>query len=240
MTMLDRMRRHRGWLKWIMGIVAVAMAAFFVPWQNRTGPARRTRSPTSNGTPITAGEFRRELSQRLQMFQAAGRQQPAAGNAASSSASIARCSQQLVDAARHRGRGQAPRPQVTDTEVVEFIQHLPAFRENGQFVGSDRYRAVLRAQRPPLQRRGLRGATSAPTCWRRSSRTRSRAGSPSPSSEADAEYRRRNEKVKLEVVVFTGRPVPHRPHRDRRRGAGALHQGSIDATSSASAARSAT
>ena len=36
MTMLDRMRRHRGWLKWIMGIVAVTMAMFFVPWENTT------------------------------------------------------------------------------------------------------------------------------------------------------------------------------------------------------------
>ena len=71
MTMLDRMRRHRGWLKWIMGIVAVAMAAFFVPWQDRAVQLDEAVADV-DGTAITAGEFRRELNQRLQMFQAQG------------------------------------------------------------------------------------------------------------------------------------------------------------------------
>ena len=31
MTMLDRMRRHKGWLKWSLGLVAVAMAVFLIP-----------------------------------------------------------------------------------------------------------------------------------------------------------------------------------------------------------------
>ena len=31
MTMLDRMRRHRGWLKWSLGLVAVTMVIFFIP-----------------------------------------------------------------------------------------------------------------------------------------------------------------------------------------------------------------
>ena len=69
MTMLDRMRRHRGWLKWTMGIVAVAMAAFFVPWHNRTVQLDEAVADV-DGSKITAGEFRRELNQRLQMFQA--------------------------------------------------------------------------------------------------------------------------------------------------------------------------
>src|SRR5215213_2545120 len=71
MTMLDRMRRHRGWLKWIMGIVAVAMTAFFVPWGDKTVQLDEAVADV-NGTAITAGEFRRELNQRLQQFQAQG------------------------------------------------------------------------------------------------------------------------------------------------------------------------
>ena len=31
MTMLDRMRRHKGWLKWSLGIVVVTFVIFFVP-----------------------------------------------------------------------------------------------------------------------------------------------------------------------------------------------------------------
>ena len=71
MTMLDRMRRHRGWLKWIMGVVAVTMVAFFVPWQDQAVQLDEAVAEVE-GTAITAGEFRRELNQRLQMFQAQG------------------------------------------------------------------------------------------------------------------------------------------------------------------------
>ena len=69
MTMLDPMRRHRGWLKWILGIVAVAMCAFFVPWNDRTVQLDAAVAEV-DGAPITAGEFRRELNQRMQMFRA--------------------------------------------------------------------------------------------------------------------------------------------------------------------------
>ncbi len=31
MTMLDRMRRHKGWLKWSLVIVVVAFVAFYIP-----------------------------------------------------------------------------------------------------------------------------------------------------------------------------------------------------------------
>ena len=31
MTMLDRMRRHRDWLKWSLGLVCVAFVLFYIP-----------------------------------------------------------------------------------------------------------------------------------------------------------------------------------------------------------------
>ena len=31
MTMLDRMRRHKGWLKWSLGLVVLAFVAFYIP-----------------------------------------------------------------------------------------------------------------------------------------------------------------------------------------------------------------
>ena len=31
MTMLDRMRRHRGWLKWSLALVVLAFIVFYIP-----------------------------------------------------------------------------------------------------------------------------------------------------------------------------------------------------------------
>ena len=31
MTMLDRMRRHKGWLKWSLGLVVLAFIVFYIP-----------------------------------------------------------------------------------------------------------------------------------------------------------------------------------------------------------------
>src|SRR3954470_15250285 len=200
MTMLDRMRRHRGWLKWTMGIVAVSMCAFFVPWHNRAVQLDESVAEVE-GTAITAGEFRRELNQRLQMFQAQG-----GGSLPPETLKQLgfdnQVLTQLIDRRAIEAEARRRGLHVTDTEVVEFIQHIPAFRENGQFVGTDRYRAVLRAQRPPLREADFEksvradllaqklqeAVTSWVTVWEQ---------------EADAEYRRRNEKVKLDVVGFT-------------------------------------
>ena len=109
---------------------------------------------------------------------------------------------QLIDRKAIQAEAERRGLKVTDTEVVEYIRHIPAFRENGQFVGTARYRAVLRAQRPPLREEDFeedvrtdllaQKLQAAVTSWVTVS-----------AQETDAEYRRRNEKVKLEVVGFT-------------------------------------
>ena len=200
MTMLDRMRRHRGWLKWIMGIVAVAMAAFFVPWNERTVQLDEAVADV-DGTKITAGEFRRELNQRLQMFQAQG----------GSSLPPETLKQlgfdnqvltQLIDRKAIEAEAKRRGLKVTDTEVVSFIQHIPAFRENGQFVGSARYRAVLRSQRPPMREEDFEKAVRADLLAQKLQEAVTSWVTVSE-QETDSEYRRRNEKVKLDVVGFT-------------------------------------
>ena len=60
MTMLDRMRRHKGWLKWSLALVVLAFVMFYVPEfcrDNRRFCPRRRPSPTSMATPITVGEY---------------------------------------------------------------------------------------------------------------------------------------------------------------------------------------
>jgi peptidyl-prolyl cis-trans isomerase D len=200
MTMLDRMRRHRGWLKWIMGIVAVTMAMFFVPWQD--APVQSNEAVAEvEGTTITAGEFRRLLNQRLQMFQAqgGGSLPPETLKQLGVDRQIL---SQLVDQRAIEAEAKRRGLRVTDTEVVEAIRNLPVFNEDGQFVGSARYRQTLKMQRPPLTeqdfenqiRRDLlvQKLQDVVTGWVTVSQ-----------QEADAEYRKRNEKVKLEVVAFT-------------------------------------
>jgi peptidyl-prolyl cis-trans isomerase D len=199
MTMLDRMRRHRGWLKWLLGIVAVSMAAFFVPWHNRQ-PQFSDAVARVDGTPITTGEFRRLLNQRLQMFQqqGGGSLPPETLRQLGFDRQIL---QQLVDQRAVEAEANRRGITVTDTEVREAIRHMPGFQENGQFVGYDRYRAVLRAQRPPYREEDFEGLVrsellaeklqDAVTSWITVSE-----------GETDAEYRKRNEKVKLDVVSF--------------------------------------
>jgi len=199
MTMLDRMRRHRGWLKWLLGIVAVSMAAFFVPWHNRQ-PQLSDAVARVDGTPITTAEFRRLLNQRLQMFQqqGGGSLPPETLRQLGFDRQIL---QQLVDQRAVEAEANRRGITVTDTEVREAIRHMPGFQENGQFVGYDRYRAVLRAQRPPYREEDFEGLVrsellaeklqDAVTSWITVSQ-----------NETDTEYRKRNEKVKLDVVSF--------------------------------------
>lgn len=199
MTMLDRMRRHRGWLKWLLIIVAVSMTAFFVPWQDRQ-PQLDDAVAQVEDTPITTGEFRRLLNQRLQMFQqqGGGSLPPETLRQLGFDRQILNqlVDQRAIEAEAHR-RGIT----VTDTEVREAIRNMPGFQENGQFVGYDRYRAVLRAQRPPFREEDFESLVrsellaeklqDAVTGWITVS-----------AAEVDAEYRKRNEKVKLDVVSF--------------------------------------
>jgi len=200
MTMLDRMRRHRGWLKWTMGIVAVAMCAFFVPWHNRAVQLDESVADVE-GTAITAGEFRRELNQRLQMFQAQG-----GGSLPPETLKQLgfdnQVLTQLIDRRAIEAEAKRRGLHVTDTEVIEVIQHIPAFRENGQFVGTDRYRAVLRAQRPPMREADFEKSVRADLLAQKLQEAVTSWVTVS-AQEADAEYRRRNEKVKLDVVGFT-------------------------------------
>jgi peptidyl-prolyl cis-trans isomerase D len=91
---------------------------------------------------------------------------------------------------------------VSDVEVRERILAIPAFQENGRFIGEQRYRQMLQMNNPPLTttdfednlRRALliEKLRSAVTGWMTVADT-----------EVADEFRRRNEKVKLDVVPLT-------------------------------------
>src|ERR1700692_120569 len=62
MTMLDRMRQHKNWLKWSLGLVVLSFVIFYIPeFLRSTGAdaASGETVATVDGREITSGDFRR-------------------------------------------------------------------------------------------------------------------------------------------------------------------------------------
>src|SRR5438093_551410 len=204
MTMLDRMRRHRDWLKWRLFLVCVAFVLFYIPDFLRGSGADASSSDTVavvEGREITSGEFRRTYQAQLQAYRSAY------GNNMSEQllkqlGIDQQILQQMVDERAALAEADRLGISVSDDEVRQRILSMPAFQDNGAFIGEARYQQLLRMQRPPLTsaefednvRRGLsvEKLRASVTDWLSV-----------PDKELEREYRRRNDKVKLAVVSFT-------------------------------------
>jgi peptidyl-prolyl cis-trans isomerase D len=203
MTMLDRMRQHRNWLKWSLFIVCVAMVIFFIP--------NFVSDPSSNmaasgavaiveGREIRGDEFQRTYQAQIQAYRSA--------YGAQMSDQLLRqlgveqqILQQMVDERAALAEAERLDVRVSDDEVRQRILAIPSFQENGAFIGEQRYRQILSMQRPPMTpsefeevvRRSLvvEKLRASLTEWLSI-----------PDKELEQEYRRRNDKVKLAVVSF--------------------------------------
>ena len=80
---------------------------------------------------------------------------------------------------------------------------MPAFQENGRFVGEQRYRQALQFNNPPLTTKEFEDSLRRAIAIEKL-RTSLTGWMSVTDQEVAAEYRRRNEKVKLEVVPITG------------------------------------
>ena len=73
MTMLDRMRRHKGWLKWSLALVCLAFVVFYIPsflrWGDQAAPTDSVARV--DGSDITVGEFRRAYQTQLAAYRGA-------------------------------------------------------------------------------------------------------------------------------------------------------------------------
>lgn len=204
MTMLDRMRRHKNWLKWSLALVVLTFIVFYIPDflnVNGTGAAPGDVIAEVEGNRITAAEFSRAYNAQLQAYRSAY-----GGNLNESllrQLGIDRqILQQLIDERAALAEAARLGLGATDAEVRERIVRLPAFQENGHFVGEERYKQILRLQRPPMTHtefeEGIRRSIvleklrAALTDWIALS-----------DAEVDREYRRRHEKVGLQVVALT-------------------------------------
>jgi peptidyl-prolyl cis-trans isomerase D len=203
--MLDRMRRHKSWLKWSLALVVLAFIVFYIPdiLGLRGSGADATSGETIasvEGRPITSGEFRRTYQAQLQAYRSA--------YGSNMSEQLLKqlgieqqILQQMVDEQAMIVEARRLGIDVSDEEVRQRIFAIPAFQENGHFIGEQRYQQLLRMQRPPLSppefedgiRRSLtvEKLRAALTDWLSV-----------PDKELEQEYRRRNDKVKLAVVSF--------------------------------------
>jgi peptidyl-prolyl cis-trans isomerase D len=206
MTMLDRMRRHRNWLKWSLALVVLTFIIFYIPdfLQRDTGTAGATARETVatvDGHDLLAGEFQQRYVAQMQAYQ-----QQFGG---SMNAQLLRqlgidqqVLSQMVDEQVAVLEAERQGVKVSDDELAQRIFAIPGLQENGRFIGEARYEALLRQQRPPLTksqfedrfRRSImvERLRTALTDWMAIS-----------DKELEAEYRKRNEKVKLQVVAFT-------------------------------------
>ena len=203
--MLDGMRRHKGWLKWSLGLVCLAFVFLYVPeFVDQTGVQTLPISVLAQvgNHEITVAEFRRIYQRQIQEYrlQAGGE---LSDELLRSLGVDRQLLQQMID--EYTALSEAERLGIvaTDAEVRQRIVSLPGFQENGQFIGEQRYRRVLQVQNPPLSttafeediRRGIviERLQAAVTQWVSVS-----------NEEVEDEHRRRNEKVRVNVVAFRG------------------------------------
>lgn len=203
MTTLDWMRRHRGWLKWSLAVLIIPFAFFFVPSNNVTtaGISPDTVLADVEGQSITVAEFQRRYNAQLQQYRNAY-----GGQISEQMLRQLGIDQQilqsLVDEQAMVAEARKQSLTVSDVEVRQRILSLPAFMENGRFIGETRYRQLLSMQNPPLTTREfeeqLRQAILA-------EKLRTSVTGWMSVSDADVaqEFRQRNEKVKLELVPLT-------------------------------------
>src|SRR6187549_646054 len=153
MTMLDRMRRHRGWLKWSLAIVVVSFVLLYIPSFMRDGAkgaAANSVVADVEGREITAAQFRRVYMQQMQAY----RQSYGANvddRLLKQLGIDQRIVQQMIQEEASLAEAKRLGIKASDAEVRERILSLPAFQENGQFIGDQRYRALLKMQTPPMR-----------------------------------------------------------------------------------------
>jgi peptidyl-prolyl cis-trans isomerase D len=202
MTMLDSMRRHRHWLKWVLLLVVISFVAFYVPdfLRDRTRGGGPSTLATVDGEPISVATFRRVYQQRVQQFR----------SAYGSSFDERMVKQlgldqqilrQLIDERTAGSEARRLGLTVSDAEVAQRIYEIDAFQQNGAF-SEELYTRVLAVQRPPLAKaefeESLRQSLmveklrAALTEWVNVR-----------DADVDDEYKRRNEKVKADLVVIS-------------------------------------
>jgi peptidyl-prolyl cis-trans isomerase D len=201
MTMLDRMRRHKGWLKWSLALVVLTFVVFYIP--EFLGPGQTVapgdRLASVDARSISVNDFRRRYMAQVQAYRASY-----GGNLTDDLLQQMQVPQQvlqqMIQEKAELAEAEKAGITVSDAEVRSQIIAIPGLQENGQFIGEQRYRQLLQQQNPPLT----------PSDFEQSVREslmldKFRAGLTEwmtvSDAELESEYKRRNEKVTLDVVA---------------------------------------
>ena len=204
MTMLDQMRRHKGWLKWSLGLVVIAFIAL-VPGVGMNPMGGDNDLPSNviaqvGEYEISLLEFRQIYMQQLNNYrlQSGG---DISEDVLRSLGIDRQILQQMIDEYAALTEADRLGLVVGDAEVRERIVTLPQLQIDGQFIGEAAYRQLLQSQRPPInpsqfeeeirQQIMLERLQAAVTSWMTVT-----------DDEVLEEHRRRNEKVKVDVVAF--------------------------------------
>ena len=203
MTMLDRMRRHQTWLKWSLAPLILAFGLFFVPTNNTATATLAGEQVLADveGETVTVAQFQRRYSAQMQQYRNAY-----GGQISEQMLRQLGIDQQilqaLVDEQAMVAEARRQNLAVSDIEVRQRILSLPAFMENGTFIGETRYRQLLSGQNPPLSTKEfedqLRRAILAEKL-----RTAVTGWMSVTDADVAQEFTQRNEKVKLELVALT-------------------------------------
>lgn len=207
MTMLDRMRRHKNWLKWSLAVVVLTFVLLYIPDFVQTTPTGTGAGPREviaevDGRTLTAGDFQQRYLTQLQAY----RNQLGANVSDQLLQQLGIDKQilaQMLDEQVALIEADRNGISVSDDELAQQIFAIPGLQgENGRFIGEARYEQLLLNQVPPMTkaqfeenlRRSmvldkLRGAL---TDWMAVSE-----------ADVEREYRQRNEKVKMQVVALT-------------------------------------
>ena len=203
MTMLDRMRRHKAWLKWTLALAGFALLVLGFPLIQpppETPGALTDVLAQVGDQEITVGEFQMLFRRQLQSYQVQSGGEITA-DLLRSMGIDRQLLQQVID--EYAALQEAARLGVTvsDAEVREAIVSLPAFQQDGAFIGEAAYLQMLRMQQPPVApaefeenvRRSLmlQRLQAAVTDWITVS-----------DEEVEREHVRRNERVRLSAISF--------------------------------------
>ena len=203
MTMLDRMRRHKAWLKWTLALAGFALLVLGFPLiqppPETTGTLTDVLAQVGDQE-ITVGEFQTIYRRQLQSYQVQSGGEITA-DILRSMGIDRQLLQQVID--EYAALQEAARLGVTvsDSEVREAIVSLPAFQQDGEFIGEAAYLQMLRMQQPPVSpaefeenvRRSLmlQRLQAAITDWITVS-----------DDDVEREHVRRNERVRLSAISF--------------------------------------
>ena len=203
MTMLDRMRRHKAWLKWTLALAGFALLVLGFPLIQPPPETPGTLTDVLaqvGDQEITVGEFQMLFRRQLQSYQVQSGGEITA-DLLRSMGIDRQLLQQVID--EYAALQEAARLGVTvsDAEVREAIVSLPAFQQDGEFIGEAAYLQMLRMQQPPVApaefeenvRRSLmlQRLQAALTDWITVS-----------DDDVEREHVRRNERVRLSAVSF--------------------------------------